>query len=53
MMAYTADYFVSYNDFNDWNPTTKKWSLSNDYLRVDGVGKYDGRDASKTNITKL
>jgi patatin-like phospholipase/acyl hydrolase len=53
MMAYTADYFVSYNDFNDWNPTTKKWALSDDYLRVDGVGRYDGRDASSANITKL
>jgi len=57
MMAYTTDYFVSFNDFYNLDTsssaTTGKYKLSNDFIRVDGVGKYDGRDASTKNISGL
>ena len=53
IMAYTTDYFVSYNDFNTYDPTTKKWALTKDFLRVDGVAKYDGDDVSTKGQTQL
>jgi len=59
MMAYTTDYFVSFNDFYNLDTsssaTTNKYKLSNDFIRVDGIGKagVDGRDASTKNIAAL
>lgn len=35
MMAYTADYFLSYNDY--YNDDTK--TFSKNFLRVDGINK--------------
>lgn len=57
-MAYTADYFVSYNDYWQLETTTNVdgqsttvGKLSPDYLRVDGVSTtaiLDGSDTSTT-----
>ena len=53
-MAYSTDYFVSYNNFWDYDTTTKKGSISDNYLRVDAVGKkLDGNDSSVKNIAVL
>ena len=53
IMAYTTDYFVSYNDFNNYDKTTRKWALSKDFVRVDGVGKYNGDDVSAVGVKQL
>ena len=54
MMAYSTDYFVSYNNFWDYDTTTKKGAISDNYLRVDAVGKkLDGNDSSVKNIAVL
>jgi hypothetical protein len=54
MMAYSTDYFVSYNNFWDYDTTTKKGAISDNYLRVDAEGKkLDGNDSSIKNIAVL
>jgi len=51
MMAYTTDYFLSYNEFSSIDPTTKAVVMSDDFIRVDGVGsKMEGDITSEKNI---
>lgn len=51
MMAYTTDYFLSYNEFSSIDPKTKAVVMSDDFIRVDGVGsKMEGDITSEKNI---
>jgi len=63
MMAYTADYFLAYNNFypctqevvDGVSVCSGEYAFSGDYLRVDGTDKTEdiGSDASKDTIKAL